>query len=310
MAGARAAIIYNPNSGRSSDRAETVQSMLGLLAARGLQASALATSQPNEGHRLASEAIDGGADIIVAHGGDGTVNEIIQGMIGTDARLAVWAGGTANVAANDLGMPSRIARVADVITAGKEKRISLGLATGPGCEGLPAATGGKPAHPRRYFLMFAGIGLDAAICRTVDLELKRKTGQFAYLVSGVKHLFSWNPEPFILEIDGKQYESAFALVGNGSKYGGGINMTPNARLESPWFEVYILPPDGHNLTFVFDLAGCLLGQPNRTRGTTVTGQMVRAESGAEPWVEVDGEVLGPLPMSFEVVPEALSVIVP
>ncbi|HWX42445.1 MAG TPA: diacylglycerol kinase family protein [Blastocatellia bacterium] len=310
MAGARAAIIYNPNSGRASDRAETVQSMLRLLAARGMQASALATSQPNEGHRLASEAIAAGADIIVAHGGDGTVNEIIQGMIGTDARLAVWAGGTANVAANDLGMPSRMERVADVITAGKEKRISLGIATGPGCERLPAATGNKPYQPGRYFFMFAGIGLDASICRTVDLELKRKTGQFAYLVSGIKHLFSWHPEPFTLEIDGKRYESAFALVGNGSKYGGGINMTPNARLESPWFDVYILPPDGHNLTFVFDLAGCLLGQPNRTRGTTVTGQMVKAESGGEPWVEVDGEVLGPLPMGFEVVPKALSVIVP
>jgi diacylglycerol kinase (ATP) len=310
MAGTHAAIIYNPNSGRASDRAETVQSMLSLLAARGLQSSALATSQPNEGHRLASEAIAGGADIIVAHGGDGTVNEIIQGMVGTDARLAVWAGGTANVAANDLGMPSRMERVADVITAHKEKRISLGLATGPGCAGLPAAAASKPDQPGRYFLMFAGIGLDAAICRTVNLELKRKTGQFAYLVSGIKHLFSWNPEPFILEIDGKQYESAFAIVGNGSKYGGGINMTPNARLESHWFDVYILPPDGHNLAFVADLAGCLLGQPNRTRGTTVTGQTVRAESGGEPWVEVDGEVLGPLPMSFEVVPEALSVIVP
>jgi YegS/Rv2252/BmrU family lipid kinase len=284
--------------------------MVRLLSDGGLDASALATSRPHEAAQLAGEAIENGADIIVAHGGDGTINEIIQGVAGTAARLAVWAGGTANVVARELGMPSRMRKVADVIRAGKEKRISLGLAAGPGCAGIPMAAGGNASEPRRYFFMFAGIGLDAAICRTVDLKLKRMTGQFAYLVSGIKHLLSWNPEPFTLEIDGKRYQSAFALVGNGSKYGGGINMTPNARLESPWFEVYILPPDGHNISFVFDLAGCLLGQPDRTRGITVSGQVVRAESAAEPWVEVDGEVLGPLPMSFEVVPEALSVIVP
>jgi len=308
MAATQAAIIYNPNSGRASDRAETVQSMVRLLHERGIRASMLATSRPNEGAELASRAIASGADIIVAHGGDGTVNEIIQGMAGTEARLAVWAGGTANVVACDLGMPSRMHRVADVIRAGKEKRISLGLASGSGGAAWPA--GNAPVSERRYFFMFAGIGLDASICRTVNLKLKRMTGQFAYGVSGLKHLLSWRPQPFTLDVDGKRYESAFALVGNGSRYGGGINMTPNARLEAPWFDVYILPPDGYNLSYLFDLAGCLLGRPQWTRGITVTGQNVRAESAGDAWVEVDGEVLGPLPMRFEVVPDALSVIVP
>src|SRR5215472_5423126 len=188
MAATQAAIIYNPNSGRASDRTEIVQAMVRLLRERGMHASALATSRPNEGVELAGKAIASGADIIVAHGGDGTVNEIIQGMAGTEARLAVWAGGTANVVARDLGMPSRMHRVADVIRAGKDKRISLGVATGPGCVELPGARIDNAHGPRRYFFMFAGIGLDASICRTVNAKLKRITGQFAYLVSGIKHL--------------------------------------------------------------------------------------------------------------------------
>ena len=276
--------------------------MVRLLRERGMHAAALATSRPNEGVELAGQAIASGADIIVAHGGDGTVNEIIQGMAGTAARLAVWAGGTANVVARDLGMPSKMRRVADVIKTGTEKRISLGLARG--------SSGSASDSQLRYFFMFAGIGLDASICRTVNMKLKRRTGQLAYGISGFRHLLSWQPEPFTLDIDGKRYESAFALVGNGSRYGGGINMTPNARLEAPWFDVYILPPDGYNLSYLFDLAGCLLGRPQWTRGITVTGQNVRAESAGDAWVEVDGEVLGPLPMRFEVVPDALSVIVP
>ena len=297
MIGRRATIIYNPMSGRPARRAEDVRQMIGLLEQRGISAESSATTGPDDATRLAREAAAAGFDIVVGYGGDGTLNEIIQGMVGSRARLAVWPGGTSNVVARDLCMPFDIAQLADVIAKGKTKRISLGLAI-------------TPDTRHRYFFMMAGIGLDASIARSVNKNLKRRTGEFAYWVTGLKHLFTWKAETFVIEVDGKAYESAFALIGNGKGYGGGICMTPHAQLEEPWFEVYILPPQASKLAYLRALAACMRGQPESTNATLVTGQRIKANSTHEPWVEVDGELIGPLPMTFDIVPDALSIIVP
>src|SRR5215211_2413710 len=97
MAYRKATIIYNPMSGRKGKRTEKTQKMARLLEARGIAAEACATTAPNDATRLAHEAIASGSNILVSYGGDGTLNEVIQAMIGSDAVLAVWAGGTANV---------------------------------------------------------------------------------------------------------------------------------------------------------------------------------------------------------------------
>jgi len=143
--------------------------------------------------------------------------------------------------------------------------------------------------------MMAGVGLDASVARGVNKKLKRRTGEFAYWVSGLKQFFSWEREPFTLEVDGQRYESAFALIGNGKGYGGGMMLTPGANLEEPCFEVFVLPLLANNFAYLRALGGCLRGKPEEVAGAVV---------------EADGEVIGPLPMTFDIVPDALSVIVP
>lgn len=311
----RATIIYNPMSGRPGRRAEHVREMAGLLLQRGIESDARATTGPEDAARLAKEALER-ADIIVGYGGDGTINEVIQGMAGKDAALAVWPGGTSNVVARDLGSPFAITQVADMIAAGKTRRISLGLATGVGGRGLGVGQhGAQPLSPnpqrlRRYFVMMAGIGLDASIARAVNRKLKRRTGEFAYWLSGVRHFFVWRGEPFTIEVDGRCYKSTFALVGNGKGYGGGMMITPNARLEDPWFEVYILAPQRNNLAYLRALRACMTGKPDVAGVWLIKGEHVVANSAVEPWVETDGEIIGPLPMTFDIVPDALSIIVP
>lgn len=299
MTGRRATIIYNLMSGRPARRAEEVRRMTGLLDARGIAVDSRATAGPDDATRLAREAVAGGVDVIVSYGGDGTLNEIIQGMVGSRAALAVWPGGTANVAARDLGIPFDVNRLADVIAKGKTKRIALGL-----------ASASDQQSSKRYFFMMAGIGLDAAIARGVNKKLKRSTGEFAYWVAGFKHMFTGEAQPFVIEVDGKPYESAFALIGNGKGYGGGICITPHAALEEPWFEVYILPPQANNLAYLRALAACMRGRPESTDATLVKGRHIKANSTHGPWVEADGELIGPLPMDFDIVPDALSIIVP
>jgi diacylglycerol kinase family enzyme len=158
--------------------------------------------------------------------------------------------------------------------------------------------------------MMAGIGLDASIARGVNKRLKRRTGEFAYWLSGIRHLFLWRAEPFTIEVDGKSYKGAFALIGNGKGYGGGMMMTPGARLEEPWFEIYILPPLANNFAYLRALGACMRGKPEVAGVSLLRGKHIKANSGHEPWVEADGEIIGPLPMTFDIVPDALSLIVP
>lgn len=317
----RATIIYNPMSGRPGRRAENVREMAGLLLQRGIESDARATAGPEDAARLAKEALER-ADVIVGYGGDGTINEVIQELAGKDAALAVWPGGTSNVVARDLGIPFRLTEIADMIAAGKTRRISLGLAQSSNAEAqrsrgaavkshqLRGASAPQPSPVQRYFVMMAGIGLDASIARTVNRKLKRRTGEFAYWLSGVRHFLVWRGEPFTIEVDGRCYESTFALVGNGKGYGGGMIITPNARLEDPWFEVYILAPQRNNLAYLRALRACMSGKPQVPGVWLIKGEHVVANSAVEPWVEADGEIIGPLPMTFDIVPEALSIIVP
>jgi diacylglycerol kinase family enzyme len=331
-------IIYNAMSGRRGRRAENVRAMQRLLDSRAMHSEAQATAGPGDATRLASEAVAANVDLIIAYGGDGTVNEVIQGMAGSHVPLAIWPGGTANVVAKDLGLPFNLEQLAGVFVAGNTIRIALGKASsgsefGVQSLGLTSADSGpevpddfeKPktdpdgtlrtqdperGTSERYFLMMAGIGLDASVARGANIRLKRRTGEFAYWISGLKHLLRWQPEIFSLEIDGRSFESAFALIGNGKGYGGGMCMTPNAKLHEPLFEVYILPPLANNLSYLRALMACMRGKPETAGAALVRGRHVTANSSCEPWVEADGELIGPLPMTFEVVPDALSLVVP
>lgn len=335
MSDKRATIIYNPMSGRPGRRAEDVRQMIRLLGDRGIEASANATTGPGDASKLAEEAVGDGVDIIISFGGDGTLNEVIQGMAGSNTALTVWPGGTSNVVARDLEVPFNIKELADMIAAGKTRRIALGRAlpgSGSNVQSSdsrvesseftvhnsaindsdtnpePGTRNPKPIH--RYFVMMAGIGLDASIARGVNKKLKRKTGELAYWLSGIKHLLLWRAEPFSIEVDGRSYKGAFAVIGNGRGYGGGMMMTPGARLEDPWFEVYILPPLANNFAYLRALRACMRGKPDVAGVSLVRGKHIKANSAHEPWVEADGEIIGPLPMTFDIMPDALSVIVP
>jgi YegS/Rv2252/BmrU family lipid kinase len=271
-----------------------------MLVSRGIQCDAQATSGPGDATALARRAVDCGCDLVVCYGGDGTINEVIQAVALGKSSLAIWAGGTSNVIARDLKLPFTARELADVIVRGNTVRVSLGLATSEGASGQKG----------RYFLMMAGIGLDASVARGINRNLKRRTGEFAYWVSGIKHLLSWKPEQFRIEADSRSFDSTFTVIGKGRGYGGEMVMTPGAKLTEPEFELFILPPLPNNFAYLRVLMACMRGKPERTQATIVKARKVRANSNCAPLVELDGEVIGPLPMTFEVVPNALSLVVP
>jgi len=250
------------------------------------------TSGPADATRLTAAALEARADLIIIHGGDGTVNEAMQVLVGTSTPLAVWPGGTSNVLAHELALPGGIDLLADVFAAARTRRVSVGRAG------------------ERFFLLMAGVGLDADVVRAVHPGLKRLTGEGAYWMAGLRQLTDWHPVPFLVETDAGQHSATFAVVANAASYGGGLRFAPEARMDDDLFDICLFDAtQRHRFARYLAAAytGSHLGMPGVTyfkaRRVTVRGPASRL-------VQVDGELLGPLPVSFECVPDALSLVVP
>jgi diacylglycerol kinase (ATP) len=291
-------LISNPNAGRGGERrAREVARFCESLRKRGIEVEALDTSGPNDAARLAARvARAGGARDVIVSGGDGTINEALQGLVGTEARMAVWPRGTANVLARELRLPFDAERAADVIARGRSKPVHVGCAT-------TESTG-----EQRYFFLMAGIGLDASIVQRVRPRLKRRVGEAAFWYSGLGHLAHWQPVPFHIEVEGQTFQATFAAIGKASHYGGNLAITPRARMEEPEFEVCIIDSNSR-LRFLY-----LLSHAARARGVAedMRGvQFIRATrarvTGDAP-VQIDGELTGQLPMTFEIAPTPIEII--
>jgi diacylglycerol kinase (ATP) len=298
MSERKAVLIYNPKAGRGVDPARPVEAFLAVARARGVEVEARATEGPNDAARIAREAALAGATDVVARGGDGTAHEAIQGLIGAGARLMVWPAGTANVLARQLEIPRDAAAAAGVFVEGRSRRITLGAATS------------ERTGERRYFFMMAGVGLDASVVRSVRPRLKRRVGEMAFWYAGLAHLAHWVPKEFTVEIGGERLAATYAAVGKAPWYGGGLAITPRARLDAEEFEVCVIAT--HSRLRYLRLLGHAMrgGAPAEgARGLTFR-RAARLRCVGDVGVQADGELIGELPMTFEVVKEGLEVIVP
>jgi diacylglycerol kinase (ATP) len=297
MSPRKAILISNPKTGRYASRRRPVQELASQLESLGVAVDLRLTTGPGDATQIAARAaLNGTSDVIVA-GGDGTINEAIQGLAGTKARLAIIPRGTANVLARELGLPLDDEQALKIAAEGKSRQIYLGLAID------------ENTNESRHFVLMAGIGLDASVVKRVQPKLKKRIGKGAFWISGLSHLATWNPRPFILEINGHKYTSTFAAIGKAAKYGGDLAITPGARLDQPEFEICII--DTHSrLRYLHLLSHALRnGMPrNVPEVKFVNAVNVRAHGDAH--VQIDGELIGHLPMRFEIAPHSLQIIVP
>jgi len=287
-----AVLVHNPGSGQRRDRFHSITRMVDALRLRGITVTPQVTTGPADATRLAAAAVEARADLVIVHGGDGTVNEAMQVMVGTTTPLAVWPGGTSNVLAREIGLPGSLELLADVIAGERTRRVSVGRAG------------------ERYFLLMAGVGLDADVVRAVNPGLKRLTGEGAYWMAGLKQLADWHPAHFVLETEAGQHRATFAVVANAASYGGGLRFAPEASMDDDLLDVCLFDCiQRHRFARYLAAAftGSHLGMPGvtylKTRRAAVHGDASR-------FVQVDGELHGPLPVSFECVPDALSLVVP
>jgi YegS/Rv2252/BmrU family lipid kinase len=291
----RAVLIYNPAAGRRGAAREPIAQFRHMLAERGIQLEARATSGPGEAADLARQAIERGVDCLIVRGGDGTVNEALQGLVGSAVPLAIWPAGTANVLASVLGIPRRLPDVVRMIAERQICEVSVGRANG------------------RYFVLMVGIGLDASIVQEVNPDLKRRLGLLAYWFAGLKHLVTWKAPVFTLQLPGQQIRATFAAIANVPSYGGGIRMAPDARPETEEFRVCAITSRCKLLYALVYLPLTFLGWHIHLPGVlymSARGGRAWADSGEPIPFQVDGELAGTLPVEFELIPRALRVIVP
>jgi diacylglycerol kinase (ATP) len=294
----RAILISNPKTGRyGARRLRPINDVASQLRSLGVEVDVRLTSAPGEATEIAARAASNGTSDVIVAGGDGTINEAIQGVAGSKARLAIIPRGTANVLARELNLPLDDEQATLVAARGNTRRIHLGVAIDE--------TNGT----RRLFVLMAGIGLDASVVQRVQPELKKRIGKGAFWISGLSHLADWKPSPFTLEIAGKKYTGTFAAIGKAARYGGDLLITPGARLDEPEFEICIIDTLSRFHYLRLLSYAVRAGMPRHKPGVQfVKASRVKATGDAP--VQIDGELLGQLPMRFEIASESLEVIVP
>jgi diacylglycerol kinase (ATP) len=298
MTGRKTVLITNPNArGYASKRVIEIEAFRQRLLASGIEFDLITTNGPNQAGEIAKLAVANGVTDIVAYGGDGTVNEVLQGLAGSNARLAVWAGGTANVLARELAMPVKPDAVAEVIINGKT------LTTRPG-RIVKEETGDD-----RYFILMAGIGLDASVVNSVKPGMKKRFGKLAFWYAGLGHLAWWEPSSFQIQVGDRSYTSTFTAIGKSPRYGGNLAITPGARLDIDEFEVCIVDCNSR-LRYLRLLGNAVAGTISQDSAEVA---IVRATSvraiGNQP-VQADGELVGTLPMTFKLADWTLDLIMP
>jgi diacylglycerol kinase family enzyme len=293
-------LIFNPRAGKVIRTGGALIERAGrILTQQGHNLTVAPTTGPLVAGTLARQHIEQGADLIVVAGGDGTINEAAEGMLGTKVPLAILPGGTANVLAMELKLGGKLERVAERLGELRPRRISVGHVT---CDG------GKLS---RHFLLMAGMGLDAHVVYHINAGLKAKTGKFAYWVAGWSLLGRKLPE-FDVEIAGQMRRCSFALLSKVRNYGGDFEIARNVTLLDDQFEVVLF--EGPTSTgYVKYFAGMALNKLEGMRGVTVLRAdrvAVSKPADLSAYLQVDGEYVGHLPAEFTIVRDALTVLMP
>jgi YegS/Rv2252/BmrU family lipid kinase len=295
----RTCVIFNPAA-----RGNKARHFRRQLDAIGSQCALKATAAPGDARRLAAEAVGEGFDLVVAAGGDGTVNETLNGLGDVPdgfarARLGVLPLGTINVFARELGLPLRLERAWEILLCGRETRIDLPR----------AKFSENGVRQQRYFVQLAGAGWDARAIELVDWSHKKKIGPLAYVIAGLKALRERQPK-ITVRAAGQSVTGEFVLMGNGRFYGGSVSAFPQADLRDGVLDICILPR--LNWWTLLRCAPALL--TNRKPPASIA-QFIQAANfdlagESQTAFELDGEWVGHLPATFSVEREKLRVIVP
>ncbi|MFZ0744682.1 MAG: YegS/Rv2252/BmrU family lipid kinase [Terracidiphilus sp.] len=309
----RVALIYNPASGQySARRAAVVRDALAVLHKAGIEAEALETNAPGSAGALAKAAMRSRYDTILACGGDGTVHEVLQCLVGTDVALGVVPLGTANALAQNLGLGKSPVKAMRLLLAATPTQVPVGRIFYRDSAG---------AERSRYFTVAAGIGADALLMSRLDAELKRRLGYALYVVEAF-NVWVTNPFPLfsaeftVTESADKRVELVSQLLAVRVRSFGGVlgKLAPGATLRNRTLSLMAFKTRSR-LRYLTFLLAVIAGRHTFSKEVELLEAVsvecrTRNGSQANVFVEADGEVLGTLPAAIEVASQTLTLLIP
>ncbi len=288
LAPRRLLVIYNPVAGWR--RRRRFAHVIALLRRFDCAVEVRRTARPGDAEALARAANPSRCNLVVAAGGDGTINEVINGLAGSALPLALLPLGTANVLAAEIGLGASAKAVAKAIAFAPPRPVFLGDANG-----------------RRFALMI-GVGFDARVVEGLNLRLKRALGKIAYVLSALGALLRYRPRCYQVNIDGTSYHASSVVIAKGHYYGGRFIVAPKARLDEPSLYVALFERGGRWNLFRYAVAfvGNRLERLPDVRVLPATAIQVSGEPG-EP-IQADGDLLAVLPLRVTLVKQPIALI--
>jgi diacylglycerol kinase (ATP) len=306
----KAALLYNPLSGRRHKRRLVeLEAALTVLREAGIEVSAAPTRGPAAAAEQVRQAIAEGCDTVLACGGDGTVHDVLQGLVGTSAAFGILPGGTANALAHDLGLPRSPARAARAVLRAMPLRIALGRVAYQDLSGKPAS---------RYFAIALGAGMDANLFQELDPRGKARFGMLAYYAKATWLWLTHGMKTFWVSLpdsDGPAEVEVSQLLAVRIRNFGGIlrELAPGASLDRDDLRL-VLFRTCSRLAYLCYIVRGLIGARWKIGGIelihSASAVCRPAAAGARVYLEADGEILGILPAEITMVPNALTLLVP
>jgi YegS/Rv2252/BmrU family lipid kinase len=301
-----ALLIHNPNAGNGGTaRRHTLDAARHIFTHGGISTELAETTGPGHATEIAARAAQENRGLVIACGGDGTLNEIVNGLAahqnGHRVPLALLPGGTANILAKELDLPWDIPSAAERLVHGTVKEIALGLAT-------PL----EQPEKKKYFLSVAGAGPDGMIVYSIDLSLKARVGILAYWWEGAREAFRYKFPHFRVVSGEHKINASLVIVGRTQNYGGPFKITDQADLYSNQFEVMTLTTQS-GFRYLSYLPTLWMGKLRGTEGVEFfkTDSVLCEPLDQNPiYAQIDGEPLARLPVEFRIVPRALKLLVP
>ncbi len=285
----RVCVILNPAA--KSERARQLKDKVRRLA-KG--ATLKLTEGPGDAEAQAERAVQQGYEVIVAAGGDGTINEVVNGLeeAGDRVALGILPIGSVNVFSMELGIPGKVEEAWEVIAEGRTRHIDIASANG------------------HRFVQLAGVGLDAQIVENTAWESKRLLGPLSYVLTATQMMTRKPPKIRLHPEGGRTVEGSFVLIGNGRFYGGPFPIFKEAALDDGLLDVCVFQQQ-NPLALARYVQGILTGSHTTFDDVKYfQTRRVEIEAAEKVPVEVDGELLGNLPCEFRIEPRQLRVLAP
>ena len=264
------------------------------LRSKGWQVEWRRTEGPRQATELAAAAAARGLPLLFVCGGDGTLNEAANGLVGSETALAPIRAGTVNIWAKEMGFPRKPAQAVKAAVEGDRRRIDLGLAGD------------------RYFLLMAGYGLDGAIARRVHLGLKSRLGAATYAIAAVREALRYRSSPVTLRFDGEERDAEVLMLvaGNTRNYAGLAEITREAQADDGLLDVCVCEGRG-TADIILHVLRTLLRRHLRSKKVTYRKVKRLEFARGEPLpVQLDGDAFEQSPAVVEVAAGALWVAVP